>query len=394
MENTNIFELGGLLQDYNPETFKINSIDENGFDITKPGEYKVTFEMSYFMYANYTWFVEDTINVIDASSLEPGVYLTSSEPTLFFTNNDGMKGYAEFSKIDLSDNSYKISCVDGELKLAVTSSDDTVDINSFCTIADSDDNTKLLTINKAENDVPLIMYASRSDYESGKLFNGGGWKQPGMTEGQVDKVSDFEEYEEAVYNADVTDDDYMSVAGDYVLKGTFNTTCKGQVGSQTGNNHWGNGSTSPESNWATAYLKPSSTTGSFAASAKTRKQIIEFAAKYGANLKDSDFDTLKKAIFSVYSGETYIEPSLMPLLNSSLAERDVLKEKVSDLTRREMEVLKMIASGAFNKEIALTLNISERTVKNHVSNIFKKIGVSDRTQAAVFAIKNNIISIK
>ena len=114
----------------------------------------------------------------------------------------------------------------------------------------------------------------------------------------------------------------------------------------------------------------------------------------GYVLKDSDFDTLKKAIFSVYSGDTYIEPSLVPLLNSSLAERDVLKEKVSDLTKRELEVLKMIASGAFNKEIALTLNISERTVKNHVSNIFKKIGVSDRTQAAVFAIKNNIISIK
>lgn len=114
----------------------------------------------------------------------------------------------------------------------------------------------------------------------------------------------------------------------------------------------------------------------------------------GYVLKDSDFDTLKKAIYSVYSGDTYIEPSLVPLLNSSLAERDVLKEKVSDLTKRELEVLKMIASGAFNKEIALTLNISERTVKNHVSNIFKKIGVSDRTQAAVFAIKNNIISIK
>ncbi len=114
----------------------------------------------------------------------------------------------------------------------------------------------------------------------------------------------------------------------------------------------------------------------------------------GYVLKDSDFDTLKKAIYSVYSGDTYIEPSLMPLLNVSLTERDVLKEKVSDLTKRELEVLKMIASGAFNKEIALTLNISERTVKNHVSNIFKKIGVSDRTQAAVFAIKNNIISIK
>ena len=114
----------------------------------------------------------------------------------------------------------------------------------------------------------------------------------------------------------------------------------------------------------------------------------------GYILKDSNFDTLKKAIFSVYAGETYIEPSLMPLLNASLAERDVLKDKVSELTRRELEVLKMIASGAFNKEIASTLNISERTVKNHVSNIFKKIGVSDRTQAAVFAIKNNIISIK
>ena len=48
----------------------------------------------------------------------------------------------------------------------------------------------------------------------------------------------------------------------------------------------------------------------------------------------------------------------------------------------------------FNKEIASTLCISERTVKNHVSNIFKKIEVSDRTQAAVFAIKNNLVDIK
>ena len=75
------------------------------------------------------------------------------------------------------------------------------------------------------------------------------------------------------------------------------------------------------------------------------------------------------------------------------AGRDVLQDKLSELTKRELEVLKMIASGSFNKEIASTLNISERTVKNHVSNIFKKIGVSDRTQAAVFAIKNNLISI-
>ena len=114
----------------------------------------------------------------------------------------------------------------------------------------------------------------------------------------------------------------------------------------------------------------------------------------GYVLKDSDSETLKKAIYSVYRGETFIEPSLTVLLNSSLAERDVMKDKLSELTKREVEVLKLIANGMFNKEIASTLCISERTVKNHVSTIFKKIEVSDRTQAAVFAIKNNLVDIK
>lgn len=114
----------------------------------------------------------------------------------------------------------------------------------------------------------------------------------------------------------------------------------------------------------------------------------------GYVLKDSDFDTLKSAVMTVYEGEQYIEPSLVPFLNSSLAERDVMMEKIHDLTKRELEVLKLVAMGSFNKEIGASLNISERTVKNHVSNIFKKIGVSDRTQAAVFAIKNNLITIK
>ena len=82
------------------------------------------------------------------------------------------------------------------------------------------------------------------------------------------------------------------------------------------------------------------------------------------------------------------------MLNVRLAERDMMKGKSKELTRREVEVLKMIASGSSNKEIASTLSISERTVKNHVSNIFKKIDVSDRTQAAVFAIKNDIIKLK
>jgi len=114
----------------------------------------------------------------------------------------------------------------------------------------------------------------------------------------------------------------------------------------------------------------------------------------GYVLKDSNSATLKKAILAVYEGETYIEPKLTPLLNSSLAEREVMKDKLNDLTKRELEVLKLIANGLFNKEIAIALGISERTVKNHVSNIFRKIVVSDRTQAAVFAIRNSLVDIK
>ena len=69
------------------------------------------------------------------------------------------------------------------------------------------------------------------------------------------------------------------------------------------------------------------------------------------------------------------------------------KYKINSLTKRELEILVHVANGMFNKEIATSLNISERTVKNHLSNIFKKIEVSDRTQAAVFAIKNSIVNI-
>lgn len=113
----------------------------------------------------------------------------------------------------------------------------------------------------------------------------------------------------------------------------------------------------------------------------------------GYIMKDSDSSELKKAIRAVRNGENYIQPSLIPALNNRLLNRDVDKEKVASLTNRELEVLIQVANGMFNKEIATNLNISERTVKNHISNIFKKIDVSDRTQAAVFAIKNNIIKL-
>ena len=112
----------------------------------------------------------------------------------------------------------------------------------------------------------------------------------------------------------------------------------------------------------------------------------------GYVLKDADSTVLKKAIFKVYGGENFIDFSMVPLLNEKIAQE---KEKVEDdkLTRREIEVLKLLAEGLFNKEIAYKLSISEKTVKNHVSNIFKKIGVFDRTQAAVYAIKNNIVEL-
>lgn len=113
----------------------------------------------------------------------------------------------------------------------------------------------------------------------------------------------------------------------------------------------------------------------------------------GYILKDSEIKELKTAIQVLACGESYIQPKLIPALNSRLIDRDSDKEKMKLLTDRELEVLIQIANGLLNKEIATTLNISERTVKNHISNIFKKIDVADRTQAAVFAIKNDIVKL-
>lgn len=111
----------------------------------------------------------------------------------------------------------------------------------------------------------------------------------------------------------------------------------------------------------------------------------------GYILKDSGSEELKKAIHAVMRGESYIQPEMIPALNSRLIHRDVDKEKIASLTRRELDVLIQVSNGLFNKEIATNLSISERTVKNHLSNIFRKLDVADRTQAAVFAIRNNIV---
>lgn len=125
-------------------------------------------------------------------------------------------------------------------------------------------------------------------------------------------------------------------------------------------------------------------------------EYLMHAVDIGADgyiLKDSGSSELKQAIDVILNGDSYIQPSLLPALNSRLINRDTDKDKLKSLTRRELEILKQIAGGMFNKEIATNLNISERTVKNHISNIFKKIDVSDRTQAAVFAIRNNVVRL-
>lgn len=113
----------------------------------------------------------------------------------------------------------------------------------------------------------------------------------------------------------------------------------------------------------------------------------------GYVLKDSDSAVLKKAIFCVNRGESFIQPELTPILKVKLEEKSNQSNDDDALTKREIEVLKLLAEGLFNKEIAYMLAISEKTVKNHVSNIFKKINVSDRTQAAVYAIRNNFVEL-
>lgn len=119
------------------------------------------------------------------------------------------------------------------------------------------------------------------------------------------------------------------------------------------------------------------------------------AIEIGVNgyvLKDSESMILKKAIMAIYQGEEFIDASLIPMMKDKMR-ADAAKGKNEVLTKREIEILCLVAEGLFNKEIAYKLSISEKTVKNHVSNIFKKIGVSDRTQAAVYAIKNGIVKL-
>jgi DNA-binding NarL/FixJ family response regulator len=103
-------------------------------------------------------------------------------------------------------------------------------------------------------------------------------------------------------------------------------------------------------------------------------------------LKDMLRDTLVDAIRAVHAGQRRIPPEVA----NRLAER----MDRSELTPRELEVLRLIVEGKSNKEIAAELSVAEGTVKIHINNILSKLGVSDRTQAATFALQRGIIHME
>lgn len=116
----------------------------------------------------------------------------------------------------------------------------------------------------------------------------------------------------------------------------------------------------------------------------------------GYVLKDVDPDQLIQTILGVARGESFIHPALTARVFAELTRltsADYLDKKSQALTDRELEVLKQVARGQSNKAIAQLLYISEKTVKNHLTNIFQKIGVVDRTQAALYAIKEKYVDL-
>ncbi len=130
----------------------------------------------------------------------------------------------------------------------------------------------------------------------------------------------------------------------------------------------------------------------------TDKEYLIKTLQLGASgyvLKDADADLLIRAIYSVYRGGSFVQPTMTTDIIKDLTKTTSYglgnKKNKSVLTQRELEVLSLISKGMLNKEIAAELFVSEKTVKNHVSNIFKKLHVSDRTQAAIYALKNDLI---
>ena len=126
------------------------------------------------------------------------------------------------------------------------------------------------------------------------------------------------------------------------------------------------------------------------------EERVHAALQAGASgyvLKDSDADDVVAAIRAAHRGELQIDPVVARRLMASLREaRD--DDPLSELTARELDVLRLVAAGEPNKQIAAELAISERTARTHVSRILGKLRLSSRTQAALWAVREGLVEVE
>lgn len=113
------------------------------------------------------------------------------------------------------------------------------------------------------------------------------------------------------------------------------------------------------------------------------------AGASGFLYKDVDPNALVQAVRAVYGGQVLLAPEAAEAVLSPGADVPA-GQPVVPLTEREREVLRLIAAGRSNREIARSLAVAEKTVKTHVSNVLMKLGVQDRTQAALYAVRNGL----
>jgi DNA-binding NarL/FixJ family response regulator len=113
------------------------------------------------------------------------------------------------------------------------------------------------------------------------------------------------------------------------------------------------------------------------------------AGAAGYLLKNTEPAELARAIRAAHAGEAIIDPTVAARLVSALA--DGRRPASDELTRRERDVLELIVRGRSNKRIAFELGIAEKTVKTHVGHLLAKLGVADRTQAALLAVREGIV---
>jgi NarL family two-component system response regulator LiaR len=117
------------------------------------------------------------------------------------------------------------------------------------------------------------------------------------------------------------------------------------------------------------------------------------AGALGYHLKDSETEDLAKAIRQVAKGESSLHPAIARKVLQEISQPAETPRTPDPLTLREIEVLKLVAQGRENHEIAELLVISEATVRTHVSNIMSKLHLASRTQAALYALKEGLASL-